>query len=90
MGEEWADEQLKDFCRRHGLAKDGYLDETELTTVCKCIGIQVSGEVSRISQFRYISNIIFAVHSHELNHHISFIILPLFHVDDQRAFPGAR
>ncbi|CAL8099962.1 unnamed protein product [Orchesella dallaii] len=45
MGEELAEEQLLDFCRRHGLAKDGYLDETELTTVCKCIGLQVSSEM---------------------------------------------
>lgn len=48
MGEEFAEEQLKDFCRRHGLAKDGYLDETELTTVCQCIGLQVSNEVSHV------------------------------------------
>lgn len=40
------EEQLVNFCHQLGLAKDGYLNQSDLSVVCRCIGLVASDEVS--------------------------------------------
>ena len=48
------EEQLLEFCQRLGLAGDGYLDESQLNIICRCIGFSISDEVRRMVLMRLI------------------------------------
>ncbi|CAG7820960.1 unnamed protein product [Allacma fusca] len=41
------EEQLLEFCQRLGLAQDGYLDESQLNIICRCIGFCISDETMK-------------------------------------------